>query len=61
VPVRENGALRIIDDVFSQSRLSDVVEEADAEVAMDLINYAYYNEAKPLDRPKRRPAHGMPR
>eukprot|EP01147_Barroeca_monosierra_P000512 gene512-3838_t len=30
------------------------VEREDAEVAMDLINFAYYNEAKPLERPRKR-------
>lgn len=30
------------------------MEREDAEVAMDLINFAYYNEAKPLERPRKR-------
>ena len=38
----------------SQSRLSQEVTRVDAEIAMDLINFAYYNEAKPLQRPKKK-------
>ncbi|EGD72580.1 hypothetical protein PTSG_04316 [Salpingoeca rosetta] len=43
----------------AKSRLSQTVDRADAEVAMDLINFAYYNEAKPLAKPrkKRHPDH----
>lgn len=46
----------------AKTRLSDTVEEKDAKVALDLINFAYYNEAKPLDKPRKksRGAHDGP-
>eukprot|EP00912_Choanoflagellata_sp_UC4_P001417 UC4_evm1s881 len=38
----------------AKSRLSNEVNKEDAKYAMELINFAYYNEAKPLDKPDSR-------
>ena len=37
----------------AKARLSDTVEEQDARAAFDLINFAYFNEAKVVARPKK--------
>eukprot|EP00049_Salpingoeca_infusionum_P019107 m.360245 g.360245 ORF g.360245 m.360245 type:complete len:939 (-) comp18941_c0_seq1:97-2913(-) len=38
----------------AKSRLSPKVEVEDSHVAMDLINFAYYNDAEPLPKPRKR-------